>query len=332
MEKDEFERTIDDNHPIYEYRILTAKDAMQEHPPVEWVVENLIPSSTLSVFFGDPGSKKTWAMISLAVHVALGKEWLGYIVTPNKVLFIDEESGESWFMRRLKAAILGALGDDTTQVVFICNAGFMLDDKQDIAEVERLIRDSRAGLVIFDALTDIMSGDENTKKDTQPILTSLKKIADRTGAAIILIHHTAKSGGYRGSSAIKGAADLLVEIKSEDDSKWINFRSEKVRHIEFVKFAGVAEWTETQFYITAAELTEKEKPLSRSQKYVIKYLKRNGPSALKDIKSAADICSPRAAGDAVYALAEMGKIYRINPDEMGRGVVAVYDLQEEDEE
>ena len=332
MEQDEFERTIDDDRPVYEYRILTAKDAMQEHPPVEWVVENLIPSSTLSVFYGDPGSKKTWAMISLAVHVALGKEWLGHITMPNKVLFIDEESGESWFMRRLKAAILGAVGNDSTQVEFICNAGFMMDNKQDVAEIERLIKDSGAGIVIFDALTDIMEGDENTKKDTQPVLTALKKIADRTGAAIILIHHTAKSGGYRGSSAIKGAADLLVEIKSEDESQWINFRSEKVRHIEFVKFAGVAEWTETQFYITAAEITEKIKPLSRSQKYVLKYLKHHGPSALKDIKSAADICSSRAAGDAVYALAEMGKIYRTNPDEMGQGVVAIYDLQDEDEE
>ena len=111
MEKEEFERTIDEDRPVYEYRILTAKDAMQDHPPIEWVVIDLIPASTLSVFYGDPGSKKTWAMISLAVNVALGKEWIGHITLPNKVLFIDEESGESWFLRRLKAAILGALGE-----------------------------------------------------------------------------------------------------------------------------------------------------------------------------------------------------------------------------
>ena len=328
MEKDEFERTIDEDRPVYEYRILTAKDAMKEQPPVEWVVENLIPASTLSVFYGDPGSKKTWAMISLAVNVALGTEWIGHKTIPNKVLFIDEESGESWFMRRLKATILGALGDDNTQVEFICNAGFMLDDKSDAAEVKRLISDSGTKLVIFDALTDIMAGDENTKKDTQPVLSALKKMADKTGAAIIVIHHSNKSGGYRGSSAIKGAADLLIEIKSEDDSEWISFRSEKVRHIEYVKFTGVASWTETQFHITAAEITEKVKPMSRSQKYVIGYLKVHGESSLEDIKASADMCAPPTAQKAVYQLVELGKVYRTNPGPTGPGMVAMYDLQE----
>lgn len=59
--------------------------------------------------------------------------------------------------------------------------------------------------------------------------------------------YTYNRWSYRGSSSTKGGTGLFVEIKSEDDSQWINFRSEKERHIEYVKFAGVGAWTEMQF-------------------------------------------------------------------------------------
>ncbi|GAH33360.1 unnamed protein product, partial [marine sediment metagenome] len=270
----------------------------------------------------------------LSVSVAMEREWLDFPTTQAKVLYIDEESGETWFSRRLQQTIKGAFGDEDTPVEFVCNAGLMLDDKNDIAELESLITRSGAGLVIFDALTDIMSGDENSKKDVQPILSRLKKIADKTQCAIVVIHHSVKHGGYRGSSAIKGAADLLVKIESKEDSEWINFKTEKVRHIEFAKFTGMATWTEDQFYLTRTEGTEAIiKPLSRSKKYVIGYLKDNGASKLPEIVGAADMCSESAARQAVYALVESEHIHRVNPDERGRGAVAVYDLtQQEDEE
>jgi hypothetical protein len=41
---------------------------------------------------------------------------------------------------------------------------------------------------------------------------------------------------------------------------------------------------------------------------------------------AADKCSSNAARQAVYKLANLGKAYRTNPDEYGKGAVAIYDL------
>jgi hypothetical protein len=94
----------------------------------------------------------------------------------------------------------------------------------------------------------------------------------------------------------------------------------------------VATWTEDQFYLTEAEHTEKEKSLSQSQRYVVRYLEENGASSLPDIKGAADSCSPGAAKQAVYKLVDMGKVYRTNPKNKGQGAVAVYDLTKEGEE
>lgn len=329
MDENEFAKSLDDNRPVYEYRVLSARDALADQPPMQWVIEQLITAGSVSVFYGAPGSKKTWTLLSLAVHVALGKSWLGFNTVPVKVLVIDEESGERRFMRRLNAALHGALADEDAPIEFVCLAGFRLDNKHDAEEIERLIAERQAGLVILDALADIMGGDENSKQDAQPVFTALRRIADKTEAAIIVIHHSNRQGNYRGSSAIPGSVDLMLKIESENASQWVYFSSEKERDIERVTFTGVAYWTEDQFYMQEAENIKKNKPLSRGEKYAIRYLQEHGESGLPDIMAAADSTTPGGAKQGIYSLVEKGIAYRTNPDESGRGVVARYDLQKE---
>ncbi|MFC2052844.1 AAA family ATPase [Chloroflexota bacterium] len=311
---------------LQRYVIRNASYALSPHPPIEWIVEQLISEGSVSLFYGDPGSKKTYALLSLAVCVALGKSWLGFLVNQCKVLLIDEESGERRLSLRLAAAIRGELGDENTPVEFVSLAGFLLDNKVDQKELLELIKTSSAKLVIIDALTDVMDGDENSKQDTQPVFTALRRIAETTKAAIIVIHHSNKQGGYRGSSAIKGALDLMVKIESEEGSHLISFTSEKTRDIEAVRFAGEATWMEDQFYLTEFGLSDKPKKRNKSKKYVIRYLLEHGASPLQTIMDASDSCSSNAARQAVYALVEDGEVYRTNPNESGRGVKALYDL------
>lgn len=312
------------------YTIRGADYVFSELPPIDWIVEGLISTASVSVFYGEPGSKKTYAMLSLAVCVAMGKPWLDLPVNQCKVLFVDEEAGEHRLALRLRRAIKGEMGDTETPIQFVSLASFKLDDKDDRDELHSLINATDAGLVIIDALTDIMDGDENSKQDVQPVFTAVRKIAETTGAAIVIIHHSNKAGGYRGSSAIKGALDLMVKIESEADSSWINLKSEKVRDGKGeANVTAVAYWTENdQFYLQRAETTRKKK-LPASHKYVLKYLDINGPAPIQDIIGAADVCSPEAARKAIYKLVEMGMIYRTNPDEINKAAVAIYAIYDE---
>ncbi len=289
MDEQEFTKSLDDNRPVYEYRILTARDALADQPPMQWVIEQLITAGSVSVFYGAPGSKKTWSLLSLAVHVALGKSWLGFNTVPVKVLVIDEESGERRFMRRLNAALRERWQMRTPQLsLFVLpGSGWMI--RMMLRSWNRLITERQAGLVILDALADMMGGDENSKKDTQPVFTALRRIADRTEAAIIIIHHSNRSGQYRGSSAIPGSVDLMLKIESENASKWVYFASEKERDIENVKFTGVAYWTENQFYMEEAETPKQTKAFSRGK-----------------------ICNPLFAGARGISIARYKKRSRFN--------------------
>ena len=66
--------------------------------------------------------------------------------------------------------------------------------------------------MILDVLADLMTGDENSKQDTQPVFNALRRISEQSGAAIIVIHHANKMGGHRGSSVIKDAPDILLQV------------------------------------------------------------------------------------------------------------------------
>ena len=314
------------------YVIRDASFALAPHPPIKWIIDKLISTGSLSMFFGDPGTKKTFSMLSLAVCVALEKPWLDFETKGRNVLIVDEESGEHRLALRLGKAIRGELGDESMPIKFVSLGGFNLDNKEGESEFQSLIKTTDAGLVIIDALAEIMNGDENSKKDTHPVFASLRRIAEKTRAAIILIHHSNKNGGYRGSSAIKGALDQMIKIESKDDSNWIEFTTEKSRDSVAVNFVAEATWTENQFHLRRAEVKDKVKPLSRSQSYVIRYLTKKGASPLPDIMGAADSCSDNAAKQAVYALVFMGKVYRTNSDKKGPGVKAIYDLTKEDDD
>lgn len=317
----------DPNKPLVlprpRYVVRNLAYAMQTQPPSDAIVEGLINAGDLVLFYGEPGSKKTFSLLSLGVCVAAGKPWLEFQTTQTKVLFIDEESGEWRLNDRLARVARGELVDENTPFEYVSLAGFKLDNPTDTTILQSLIEESGAGLVIIDALADILDGDENSKQDVHPVFTALRKIADATGAAIVLIHHSNKAGGYRGSSAIKGAVDLMVEVTSGEGSNLIAFKTIKMRDFEPKKWAAAATWVDDQFYMTPAEL-EENKTAGKGERYVLRYLEENGQATKEEITGHADICSENSARLAIYSLADKGLIERV--DSGGRGVTAIYGL------
>lgn len=322
----------EDLHIRPRYVVRTSADALKPQAPISWLVDGIISRGSLSIFYGEPGAKKTFSLLWLAACASIGGSWLDMKTKPCKVLIVDEESGEKRLGLRLGQILRGALADENAMLSYVSLAQFHLNESRDVDALQNLILDEGAELVVIDALADIMSGDENSKEDVQPVMNSLRKIAETTNAAIVVIHHSNKLGGYRGSSAIKAAVDFMVLVTSDDGSQFINFKSEKNRDGEAKSWTARAVWVGDgdQFYLESAQELPKVKPLSKSQKYVLDYLAKNGESELPAIMSAADVCSSMTARDAVYDLAGMGKIYRTNPG-APKNSPAVYSLVKAEE-
>jgi DNA-binding HxlR family transcriptional regulator len=302
-----------------------ASEALEPQPPIDWIVKPLFSTGTVSLIVGHPGSKKTFSMLDLAVCLASGKPWLGFETRMVPVLIIDEESGSKRINRRLGAIMRGQLADAHIPLDYISLARFdFFSEHNDFDQFEQKILETGAKIIIIDALSDVMPGaDENIVKDVQPVFMGLRQVADKTNSAIASIHHLNKKGGYRGSSSLLGAVDVMLMVTSKLESPNIDFEVLKNRDDEPMKFAAVAHFDTNQFWLSSSQFVPKQE-FGKPQKYVIRYLYQNGLSSISDIKDHADSCKDTSARKAVYDLVDLGIVRRV--DNGGSGEKATYDL------
>lgn len=268
-------------------KIIWAVEALQPQPEVEWIVEGLISAGEVIMFSGDPKSKKTYSAIDLGVCVALGENWLGRETQQGTVLFIDEDNGKPGMLRRLGATIKGH--PPQREAPLACASMFNFRLPEDVLEMQNLIAQLSAKLVIIDTMAKIMPGrDENTVKDVEPVMTALRQIALDRQCAILVIHHLAKFGGLRGSTAIAADVDTLIELQSVQGKKIINFEIKHARNLEPLNFAAIAEWSEDQFYLRPLMTDSTMQRLQAGERYALEYMHNNGVSPLAEILETAD--------------------------------------------
>ncbi len=312
------------------FMIRDAAFALAPRPPRKYMIDKFLSEKTVNLVAGQYGSTKTYDLIDAGVCLAMGADdWLGLKTLQTNVLIIDEESGEQRLSSRLSEVLKGHLADGNTPIFFVSLAGLNLyKNEGDEMHLRALIDETQAGVVIIDALADIMlGGDENSVKDTQMVFHALRSIAEDTGCAFLVIHHTNKAGQYRGSSAIPGAIDTMVIVEKADKSNVITFDVAKNRDGEPFKFKAIPTWIEDKFFLSPADNTADEPSYGKAQSYVLRYLKEHGTASINEIMGSADTCTPASAKKATYSLASTGLVYRTNPSSNPQ-VAAIYALAE----
>lgn len=297
-----------------------AADAWEPRPPRPFVVADFLGAGDVMCLYGDGGVGKTWIVCDLAVSVADRQPWLGRAVTQSPVLVIDEESGERRLLDRLERTMRGhgIKPGTAVPIAFASYAGWDLREDVDAGRLHQAITETGAGLVIIDALMDVMLGaEENSVKDVSLVFHNLRRVAQATQAAIIVLHHANKAGGYRGSSAIKGSVESLVSVsKLNEAGTLLRLESDKLRDGEPFDFgAGLGfDKATNSFRLNLAEVHAKGETFSAAEKYVLRTLKEAGAAgaSMTAITGRADVCSAETAKRSVHRLVERGFVARID--------------------
>jgi hypothetical protein len=316
-----------DDGPAPPYTLHWADEALEPQPPVDWVIARLFARGGVYLVVGDPKSKKTYALLDAGVCTAHGLPWVGHATTQGTVLFVDEESGERRLNRRLAAVMRGHEVGKGTPLAYTTLENWSLLRDQHVAKLSELIDEIGASAVIIDALADVTpDADENAKKDMQPFFQKLRRLADQKRVAVIVIHHSNREGHYRGSSAMPGAVDGLIEVASKPDDSTITFSVKLPRDTEPFTFTATANFedvapdsTPGRVYLTEARCARLApgKKLSGSEQYVRRYLLAHSGATVKDVENGADSCSAGTARTKLYDLARRGLVRRTNPGEAG---------------
>lgn len=303
--------------------IRPASTALAPQPEIDWIIQGIIQPGTLNADVGDAGTLKTYANIDKCVCVAMGSDWLNHCTRRTRVLIVDEESGYLRLERRIGDTMRGHNAPADIPLGYVSLLGLNLRVSKDVDRLRALIEAHEAGFVLIDSWAAVVAGaDENTVAEIQPVLISLRRIAERTQCAIQLIHHTNRSGGYRGTTAFKAALDLMILSERRPDNVLV-YTCQKSRDADVEMFSAKAHFDLGKFYLTSISMPVKLS-LSPSESFVLSFLKAKIGATVKEITDGANTCSPETARGAIYSLARKGTIRRVNVG--GQGKEATYEV------
>ncbi len=236
----------------WEKSLVTAPDEWFTEPPPKrvWLLRDLrrptnpgfLPMGKVGQLIAEGGAGKTMALIQLAVAVSTGDDWLSTfrIVTPGKVLlFLGEEDAaearrRSYDARRAANASVPSHGS----IVVLPLAGVPCSliakgEFGELCETEFLLwaqswaaANGPWALIIFDPLSRFAGLDAETDNAAATrFIQALEGVATRTGATVLVAHHTNKAArkngasvdaaSGRGSSALVDGVRWQISLASE---------------------------------------------------------------------------------------------------------------------
>ncbi len=181
--------------------------ALQNPPPKPAeLIEGLFHKSTKLVLGGSSKSYKTWSLMDMSVSIATGADWWGLRTLPGRILYINFEIPESFFLERL-AKIVHAKGVELKAGQFDHwpLRGYATDIETILSEFIRRISDKEYSAIAIDPTYKLMgSRNENDAGDIASLLNGFERIAHQTGAGVLFGAHYSK-----GNQAQKDAMDRI---------------------------------------------------------------------------------------------------------------------------
>nr|WP_115827584.1 AAA family ATPase [Xenorhabdus cabanillasii] len=188
---------------------------------LDYVVKGIIPAHSLCSIYGASGSYKSFLAGAWGCHIATGKVWAGKQVAQGSVLYVVGEGGIG-VPRRIKAWEI--VNGQAVENMYLINTPVFPASPAGVHELVIAAQqvESETGqpvrLIILDTLARCFGGaDENDSKDMGAFVRGCDELKAKTGASILVVHHSGKdeSKGARGSSAFRAALDVEYRINRE---------------------------------------------------------------------------------------------------------------------
>jgi len=195
-----------------------------EIPPAKWAVPSLIPEG-LTILVSKPKIGKSWLAYQLGIAIACGGVALGSVaVEQGEVLLLMLEDTK----RRAKSRVGQLLGDMPAPPALEIATEWPRMDDGGRAQLESWLKARpQTRLVVIDTLEKFRarrSERGSAYGDDYEALGDIKKIADRFGVSIIVIHHERKGSSkstdeladsVSGTAGVTGAADGMLRLQRE---------------------------------------------------------------------------------------------------------------------
>ena len=175
-----------------------------------WLVDDLIPTRTVTSFYGDGATGKSLLALQLAVAVAADKEtrWLNRMPAKGGVLYLGAEDDRDEMHRRfadilranfltyqdVSALNIASLADRDALLAITDNKTNTLVPTNLWERVVAKVDAERPALVVLDTLADLFAGNENDRGLARQFISQLRALAIRYDTAVVLLAHPSLTG------------------------------------------------------------------------------------------------------------------------------------------
>lgn len=246
--------------PESSWQWLDADDVLAPRPPRGWLVEGLLRPKSLNAVFGTSGSLKSMLLMDLCACIALGKPWLPPLPRGTAEPFRTHQTIPLWVnidqpydeLHERFAAFSRHYGNSSALGNFrhttFPSPAFLAENEAVVMGLAEAARAVQSKLIIVDCLKMALGGlDENSGMVSVAML-NLRRLAEISGAAVVLVHHARKANknegrkgdSLRGHSAIEASLDLALRLeRDEKDEDCFVVTPTKVRSAPVQKFGGM---------------------------------------------------------------------------------------------
>jgi RecA-family ATPase len=197
-------------------------------PPPSWLIDGQLPEGGTTIMYGKPGSGKSFLALDYGICVALGVPWHGLAAKAGRVLYVAAE-GAAGLSVRVRAWMAAFGAADIPGLDIYPRRVNLLDPEQRAALAAYTAERGYALLVLDTLARSMVGGDENSARDVGLAIDAVDHCRqERPGLTALVVHHMDKGGStYRGSSALEGAADAMLEVSDSDGTMTIVCDKEK---------------------------------------------------------------------------------------------------------
>ena len=185
---------------------ITAAELLDTtYQPLEELIEGML-SPGVYILAGASKIGKSWLVLQIAHHISTGTPLWGRKTIKSDVLYLALEDTE----RRIQRRLLQICQGETGNISFATEAEILGSGFE--RQVMNFLQDHpEAKLVIVDTLIKVRQANStnNAYADDYATMTAFKRLADRYGVAMLIVHHTRKKEAKDIMDMISGTTGLM---------------------------------------------------------------------------------------------------------------------------
>lgn len=181
-------------------------EKLRNLPPPEWLLEERLPEG-FTVLYGEPGLGKTFVALDWALTIASK--------SGRPILYFAGE-GSTGLGVRVQAWLEAHPRMKPERFHVVPECPWLLDPLH-IEMLRATVAAHDPALIVVDTWARaLVGGNENSAEDVSQAVGVLDRLRNDHACSSLVIHHASRAGNERGSTALRGAADSVWQIKTDE--------------------------------------------------------------------------------------------------------------------